>query len=139
MSHPMRGLRVLATVVWLTTSSCSALREIPRAEYAARAERRNVVVDTSEGLHYTFEFARFGSDTLTGYRRRDTEGAFEEYDSLPIALESVAKLSARRVDWYRTGLIGGGALAAVVAVALAQRKGSGSGGNTPPCTEEPCP
>ena len=139
MTCSMRGLRVLAAFSWMATSSCTALREIPRAEYAAQGERRHVVVDTREGQHYDFEYARFGSDTLIGYRRRDTEGAFEEYDTLPIALEAVDKLSARRVDWYRTGLIGGGALAAVIGVALAKRGSSGSSPVTPPCPEEPCP
>lgn len=135
----MRGLRLLAAGVWWVSASCTALREVPRAQYAAREERRRVAVDTHEGQHYEFDYARFDSDTLFGYRRRDTEGAFEEFESIPIPLEGVAKLSARRVDWYRTGLIGGGVLAAVVGVALAKHVGSGGGSSKPPCPEEPCP
>ncbi len=139
MMHSTRSLRLVATAAWIVASGCTTLREIPRAEYAAREERRHVAVDTGEGLHYEFDYARFGSDTLVGYRRRDTEGAFEEYDSLPIALETVTRLSARGVDWYRTGLIGGGALAAIIGVALARRGSSGTPPNPNPCPEEPCP
>ena len=139
MMPSTRSLRLAAAALWAGTSGCTTLREIPRAEYAAREERRHVAVDTGEGLHYEFDYARFESDTLVGYRRRETKGAFEEYERLPIALESVTRLSARRVDWYRTGLIGGGALAAVIGVALARRGGSGTGPVDTPCPEEPCP
>ena len=139
MRRRMRGLRLLAAASWMAATSCTAMREIPPAQYAARGERRNVVVDTREGLHYSFEYARFDSDTLFGYHRRDTEGAFEEFDTLPIALEEIAKLSVRRTDWYRTGLIGGGALAAVIGVALAKRGSTPGTPGGPPCPQEPCP
>jgi hypothetical protein len=127
-----RTLRVGTLVGWLAASGCTTLREIPRAEYAAREERKAVAVDTREGLHYEFDYVRFSSDTLTGFRQRDSDSHFEEFDSLPIPLESVAKVSTRRVDWYRTGLVGGGALAAIVAAALARRGGS-SGTPSQPC------
>ena len=131
MSHARRGLRSVAACVCLAASGCTTLREIPRAEFAAKEERKGVVVETREGLEYRFDYARFDGDTLVGYRLADTEGAFEESHRLPIAFEAVEKLSARRVDWLRTGLIGGGAIAALV-VTAGRRLGAGAGTEPPP-------
>lgn len=119
----------------LGATGCATMRVLPRVEYAVQAERKGVVVDTREGLHYRFDHATFGPDTLFGYRLRDTEGAFEEYHTIAIPLERVERLSVRHTNWLRTGLIGGGVVAAAAAGAVAKRRGSstdaGSGSELP--------
>ena len=123
----MRGARqragsaVLAWAVCagLAATGCATLRVLPRSEYAARPERKGVVVDTRDSLHYRFDYATFGPDTLIGYRLRDAEGALEEYQSVAIPLETVDRMRVRRTNWLRTGLIGGGVLAAAATVLVA--------------------
>lgn len=141
MMRASRCLRVLAALSWLAACDCTTLREIPRNAYAAAEQRKDVTVDTREGLHYEFDYARFGSDTLTGFRQRDTEGKFEEYATLAIPLDAIAKLSARRLDWYRTGLVGGATLSAIVLAALSRQKGAATGPEPEPspCGPRPCP
>jgi hypothetical protein len=112
-------------ILLLASTGCTALREIPRREYAARSERHNVAVDTRDGLHYDFDYVKVTSDSLLGYHRRDNEGSFEEFDAVPLPLEAISKFSARRVDWYRTGLVGGAGVAAAVFGAIAHNKGGG--------------
>ncbi len=132
-----RALRVACALLSLVSAGCTALREIPRGEYAARDERRDVRVVTQEGLEFEFDYAHFQGDSLVGYRRRDTEGSFDEYAVLRIPFEDVKSLSARVVDWYRTGLIGGGVVVAGVTAGLASkgndptRDTSGGGGGGP--------
>ena len=122
---------------WLAASGCTTLREIPRSEYAARPDRKAVRVWTHEGLEYEFDYATVAADTLTGFRHRDVEGTLDQVAVLRFALSDIDRLSARSVDWYRTGLVGGGLLAAVVAAGLsAANKGEGnnddsSGGGGP--------
>ena len=128
-----RGMRWVAAAAWLA-GGCTALRELPRGEYAAETERKNVRVETADGLRYEFDHVEFGADSLTGFRRRDTGGRFEEYDTFGMPLEGVSRLSVRRVDWLRTGLIGG---AAVAAVLFASLRGSGDEAAEPPV--DPCP
>jgi hypothetical protein len=108
----------------LGATGCATMRELPRAEYAARAERKGVAVDTREGLHYRFDHATFGPDTVFGYRLRDTEGAFEEYFTVAIPLERIERLSVRQTNWLRTGLIGGGVVVGAAAAVVAKRRGS---------------
>jgi hypothetical protein len=136
-----RWWRAAASALWLWGSSgCTSLKEVPRSEYASRPERKQVRVLTNDNLHYEFDYAEVRNDTLIGYRRRDVEGPIDEFDALPIPLENVAKLSARHIDWYRTGLIGGVSLAAVIAAGLSARGGHGGGssGGGGPCPREPC-
>ena len=111
----------MGVAVCLGATGCATMRELPRAEYATRPERRGVVVDTREGLHYRFDYAHFGPDTLIGHRLCDTEGAFEEYHTVAIPLEAVERLSVRRTNWLRTGLIGGGVIAAAATAVVAKR------------------
>lgn len=138
MRRADRCLRVLLSLSWLALGGCTTLREVPRSSFAAADERKHVEVDTNEGLHYVFDYARFSGDTLTGYRQRDTEGEFDEYATLAIPLESITRLSARRIDWYRTGLVGGATLSAIVLTALSRHKGSSSA-PPGPCMDEICP
>ena len=135
-----RGLRVAVCGLYLVTSSgCTSLREVPRGEYAALPQREHVRVVTRDGLLYQFDFAKFGADTITGYRQRDTEGRVEEYATLEVPLENVEKLSTRQVDWMRTGIVGGVALIGILFGAYkatqANREGgesTGGGGKPPP-------
>ena len=102
----------------LLGAGCTSLREIPRSQYAAQPERKNVRLETQEGLVYEFDYVQVGGDSLTGFRRRESEGPIEDYGQMSLPLDRIAKLSARGVNWYRTGLIGGGVIAAVVAAGL---------------------
>jgi hypothetical protein len=134
-------LRVFTALAWLMAGGCTSLRELPRESYAAQTERKHVAVTTKDGQQQEFEYAHFGPDTLIGYKHLDVEGAAEEYTAVPVPLDEVVKLSARRIDWYRTGLVGGAAIAIVVAAGLSLRKQPTPAPPPPvvPCPEEPCP
>jgi len=127
-----RVLGVAACATWLATCGCTALREIQRSDYAALPERRDVRVETASGLVYEFDYARFSGDTLTGFRRQDVDGERDFHASQEFPLDGVSRLSSRRLDWYRTGLIGGGVAAVIVAAALraSTANGSGDGGTS---------
>ena len=96
-----------------------SLREIPREDYVTRAAHRPVRVETREGLLYEFDYADFAGDTLVGYRSRtDTEGAIDQVSQLRIPYEELQRVSVRQLDWRRTGMIGGGSLAAALVMGL---------------------
>jgi hypothetical protein len=116
-------------VLLLLGAGCTSLREIPRSEYASQPERRHVRVSTRDSLNYEFDYINVEGDSLIGYRRLDIPGPVEEYGTVRMPLDDVAKLSARSLDWYRTGLIGGGVVAALVA------KGLSKSDNNPPTPE----
>lgn len=123
---PHRALSATLLVLWGVASGCSTLREIPRASYADLPERKGVRVETRDGLVYDFDYATFtGGDSLTGYRHRnDVEGPVDQTAVLRIALDDVEHLTARRFDWYRTGLASGTVLAAVLVAGLGGKKES---------------
>lgn len=125
-----RGPLAVMGVVWLLGSGCTTLREIPRSDYTAEPERQHVRLWTDEGLVYEFDYLKVSGDSLVGYRQRDVEGPVDEYATLSVPVRSVARLSARRVDWTRTGLIGGGVLAAVIVAGLNSGLGNDSGGSS---------
>jgi hypothetical protein len=131
----MKGARARAGVLlatWLAAGGCTTLREIPRAEYGQLPERKGVRVETREGLVYDFDYVTMGGDSLTGFRHRtDVEGPVDQTVSFRIALDEIQVVTARRLDWYRTGLVGGGVLAGVLVAGLAgtANKGSDSGGS----------
>ena len=129
-----RGWHVVMLLAWVAGSGCTALREIPRSDYAARAQDRPVRVVTREGLNYELDAAKIEADTLVGYRRRDVQGPIDEFDTLRLPLNEVATISARRIDWYRTGVIGALSMAAIVTVALIRRQSGGG----PVTEEQPC-
>ena len=133
-----RGWHVLVLLAWSMGMGCTALREIPRAEYVGRAQGRPIRVVTREGLTYELDAAKVEADTLVGYRRRDVEGAIDEFDTLRVPLAEVATISARRIDWYRTGLIGGLSMAAIVAVGVSLRAAKGTTTTTSDCRKD-CP
>lgn len=133
-----RAWRLAGALLLAAAQGCTTLREIPRGEYDREPERRHVRIETQEGLEYEFDFARFSADSVTGFRRLDVAGPVDTYAEISLGYEDLSKLATRRVDWYRTGLIGGGVLAAVVAAGLTvtqKNDGSdntGGGGGRPP-------
>lgn len=134
-----RGVAAVLAGALLGAQGCSTFREIPPTEYAARPSRDNVRVVTKDGRQWEFDSARVEGDSLKAFTRRDVEGNVDEYETHAFALSDVASLSARRIDWYRTGLIGGVSLAAVVAAGIAahsHNNPTGGGGN--PCPERNC-
>lgn len=130
-----RVWRLGVLAAWLAGSGCTALREIPRADYAARVADRPVRVLTRAGDDYELESARVESDSLVGVRRREVEGPIDEFETVRLPLDVVASIAARRIDWYRTGLVVGTA-AVVVAVAAVRsvsgETGGPGGGKDPP-------
>lgn len=135
--HWTHALRAAGALILLAAHGCTSLREIPRSEYASVPERQNIRLETQDGLEYEFDFARFGDDSLTGFRRQPVEGVVDNYAMFSLPYGDVRKLSSRRVDWYRTGLLGGGMLAAVVVAGLSTRgnendPGDNSTGGRPP-------
>lgn len=133
-----RALAGAVLVGWVCATGCTTLKEVPRQDFAARPERKGVRVETREGLVYEFDYATFDADSLTGYRHRpDVEGPVDETAMFRVALDDVDHLTTRAVDWYRTGLVGGGVIASVLAVGLqaatkAGGDGNGGGTTTPP-------
>ena len=128
----------MVLAAWAAASGCTTMRELPRTDYAAQPARKGVRVETREGLVYEFDRATFDPDSLTGYRlRSDVDGPLDEVAVVHVALDDIVHLRTRSVDWYRTGLLGGGILAGVLAVGLAQVDNNngdgGSGGGCPRC------
>lgn len=119
---------------WLAGSGCSTLREIPRSEYGEREERRDVRVEMSDGRVFEFDQVHVDGDTLTGYRRQDSDDPADEFATVKLPLDDVGHLRARAVDWYKTGLLSVGLLGVVVAAGLTisannnSDSGSSSGG-----------
>src|SRR5262249_9307198 len=127
-------------VLCLSPCGCSVMKELPRDQYAAVPERHGVRVVTRSGEKHEFERTTVSGDSLTGYERNDTEGSFEEFTALRLALEDVGKMSVRNVDWYRTGIVGGLALGVILAIVLTQvHKGSSGDVIIGPCGTRPCP
>ena len=133
-----RGWHVLVLLAWSMGMGCTALREIPRADYVEHAQDRPIRVVTHEGLSYELDGGKIEADTLVGYRRRDVEGPIDEFDTLRLPLDEVATISARRIDWYRTGLVGGLSMAAIVAVAIGRHASNSASSPTSDCHKD-CP
>jgi hypothetical protein len=135
-----RWLRAALAAAWLVGPGCTSLREIPRSQYAVQENRRDVHVTTRAGLAYEFDYIHVDGDTLTGFKRREVEGPIDEYASLHIALDDVARLEARGVDWKRTTLVGGGIALVVAAAGLAvANKNSGGSGDSGSGGKPPIP
>lgn len=134
-----KWVRAAVLAAWVWSAGCTTLRELPRTDYGAAPERKGVRVETRDGLVYEFDHATYDPDSLTGYRlRTELEGPVDEMAVVRIALDDVTRMRTRRVDWYRTSLIGGGVLAGVVAVGLAKasaNNGSGGSGACPRCPD----
>lgn len=138
--NPATSFRRAAALLCLAACGCSAMRELPRDEYARQAERRNVRVETSTGESLQFDRVKVSTDTLTGLRQKEVEGAFDEYEQVTMPLAEVRRMSVRQIDWYRTALIGGVGAAVVLAAVLSQSGKSTNGNQDPgPCGGRPCP
>ena len=118
---------LLALAVFATSSGCSSLVQVPRAEFAAEPVRKNVLIRTESGQQYAFDRVDVTADSLygVGYQqqtviRSDGETQVDEVATqIRIPLAEVTSLSERKKDWGRTTKWGVGALAAgafVVAV-----------------------
>ncbi len=118
-------------LLWVSGEGCTAMREIPRGEYAAAGERKNVRLVTREGLHYELDYVKVEGDTLVGFRRREVEGPIDEFATLRVPLDDVGSLTTRQLDWTRTSLVGGGVIAVLAVLGLrkaAQDNGTESSG-----------
>lgn len=113
----------------LGLDGCSAMREIPPGDLAELPEQRDVRVELRSGQVFEFDQARFGPDSLWGYQRTEQDGDIPESSTTPLALVDVTRVTARRLDWYRTSLAAAAALGAGVAFAISQRKSTSSGGD----------
>lgn len=126
-----RAVAGAVLALWLFANGCTTLREVPRSEYSQLPERKGARVETRDGLVYEFDYVEAGTDSLTGYRHRnDVEGPVEQTVVFRIAYDDVQSLSTRRLDWYRTGLVGGTLLAGVLVAGLGGSKDSGSDGGS---------
>jgi uncharacterized membrane protein YgcG len=124
-----RAAAVAALTAWLAGTGCTTLQEIPRGEYERPGERKAVHLLTADSLEYEFDFTRVDKDTLTGYRRQDVEGQAPDYATLAVPLSDVKQLSTRRLDWTRTGLLGGLGAIIVASAGLAAKNNNFGGSN----------
>ena len=138
---PVTTFRRAAAVLCLAACGCSAMRELPRDQYAGQPERRNVRIETQGGESIEFDRVKVSADSLVGLRQKQVESAFDEYEQVALPLSEVRRMSVRQIDWYRTGLIGGVAAAVALAAVLSQSGGNGGGGSgvPGPCGGRPCP
>lgn len=126
-----RALAAAVLALQFASAGCTSLREIPRAEYTDIPERKGVRVETKDGLVYDFDYAAFAGDSLTGYRHRsDVEGPVDQTVTFRIALDDIDHLTTRKLDWYRTGLVGGGVLAGVLVAGLGGKAASSPDGGS---------
>jgi hypothetical protein len=131
--------RSLAAALCLLATGCTALREIPPSQYAAKPERQDIRVETGAGHTYQFERARISGDSLQGYQRLDVEGRFEQYETVPLGLDQIRRMSTRRVDWHRTGIVLGIGAAVTLAAILTRQKSESGPPSDGPCGPRPCP
>ena len=147
--------RMLVVMAMLLANGCTALRELPRSEYAAQEERRDVVVESTDGERMEFESIQVRGDTLTGWTEkkpdekeeppvRNEDGGIEvtqqplSFEEKQIMLDRVAKLSTKQVSWKKTGLLFAPVVAGLVVYALT-RSESEEGGPGDPGNEIPPP
>ena len=139
-----RGLVVL---LLLAANGCTAMREVPRSEYAAQEDRRDVVVETVDGERVEFESIKVQGDTLTGWRERkdeelpppakDEDGKLipEPPPPLPeerqVMLDRVAKLSMKQVSWKKTSLVFAPMVAGLIVYALTRSSSEEPGPQDP--------
>jgi len=128
VSRPMAAVLLMA---WTLSSGCTTMREIPPAQYNARPERSGLRVETRDGLVYTFDYATFDPDSLTGYHSRsEVEGTLDQVAVVSIALSDIQHLTSRSVNWTRTGLVGGGVIVGLIAAGVTAAHRNDNGSNT---------
>ncbi len=126
-----RALRLALLAVAVAAAGCTTLRELPREEYGARAERKAVRVETRSQLVYEFDYASIDGDTLIGYRNRpDVEGPLEQVATVRVPFDDVERLYSRQLDWRRTGLVGGGVIGSALWVGLSKSNSKPADPNT---------
>ena len=137
---------VLVLAVFVSSSGCSSLVQVPRAEFAAAPERKNVLIRTDEGEQYAFDKVAVTADSLsgTGYQQRtvvrgDGESMIEEVEThVQLPLDRIVSFQERKKDWGRAAKWGVGAAAAgalVIAVGTSKGNDDGAqpgGGKGPP-------
>lgn len=127
-----RAARLGVLCAWLASTGCMTLREIPRNDFTAHTERKGVRVETRDGLLYSFDWASFSGDTLVGYRYHpEADGPVDQVTVVRVPFDEVQRLTARELDWQRTGMVGGGVIASALAVGLhAATRNSNQGGSS---------
>lgn len=129
-TRPAASLLLIALALG---TGCTVVREIPRSDYTVRDERRNVRVLTRDNFEYDFDFVRIAGDTLTGFRRIESDSPIDEFRSTAVPLANIERLASRRVDWVRTGLLGAAAIGSVIAIGLSSDDDAGGDpGGQPP-------
>ena len=130
MRHP-RAAALAALIAWGTGAGCTALKELPRAQFTSPGELKSVRLMTRDSLDYEFDFARVAGDSITGFRRRDDAGPAADYATLAMPLQDVEKVQTRQIDWPRTMLMGGlGVLLVATAGLAANHNQTGGGGDS---------
>jgi len=91
----------------LAMSGCSSLVQVPRSEFAAVPERKNVRVRTQVGEEYAFDRIRVSADSLSGvgYQQRlvtrsDGETEIDEMAThVSVPLADVVSIEEHRRNW----------------------------------------
>ena len=123
----MKRVSTWLSLVALAASGCSSLVQVPRSEFAAMPERKNVRIRTQQGEEYAFDRIKVSADSLSGlgYQQRlvtraDGESEIDEMaTSVSVPLADVTIMEERRRNWKaatRWGLGVAAASAFVVAV-----------------------
>jgi uncharacterized protein YceK len=124
---------LLALAVFLASSGCSSLVQVPRGEFAAAPVRKNVLIRTDSGQQYAFDRVDVTADSLfgTGYQQRmvvrsDGESQIDEVTTdVRLPLPNITSHSDTKRTWSRTTKWGVGALAAAgFVVAVGTSKGN---------------
>jgi hypothetical protein len=102
-------------LAFLAGSSCSVMREVPREEFASAPARQRVRITSRDGRTLRLREVRFTADSLVG----TPDVAAKGEDAPPpaqvgFALDEIAVLEQRQVDWFRTGLVAGAGAAGLV-------------------------
>jgi hypothetical protein len=115
---------LLVGILLFTTTGCSSMVQVPRAEFAAQPVRKDVLIRTDQGEQYAFDRVSVTADSLfgTGYQQRtvvrgDGESMVDEVSmDVRLPLANITSFSEKQRDWGRTTKWGVGALAATAFV-----------------------
>ena len=131
----------------LTLGGCSSLVQVPRSDFAAVPERKDVRVRTQQGEEYAFDQIKVSADSLTGigYQQRlvtrsDGETEIDEMAThVSVSLADVVNMEVKKRNWKSAARWGlGAAAASAFVVAVGSNTGNhdnaqpGGGKGTPP-------